>query len=313
MMYDSLSLATKNDININTISKNKDNDSTLSIYIRIIFGFISLVFIAAIILKVHNGLNQQQYPYDLKMKSSSLPELSITIGASNEYGNFSAPYPWLSDNTVLVEPYKTSTLTVTSDNDIMTLLTFDWNVQINDQGLIQSVRGNNVNFEFTSTGIFEMNITVTDDSGEFVGLYNFIAICKYVKRELRSLTTDDRERFLDAAAMIWAYSTEEGREIYGEKFTGIDSFVAIHMNSSNHIMCDSYHEGSGFLSHHLALSNSFDASLRAIDPSVTLPYWYVKTLLFAIFSDYLSHSLISLHYIQPSIDPTHHTQSGTSQ
>ena len=45
------------------------------------------------------------------------------------------------------------------------------------------------------------------------------------------------------------------------------------MNSSNDIMCDSYHEGSGFLTHHLALSNAFDASLRSIDPSVTLPYW----------------------------------------
>ena len=32
-------------------------------------------------------------------------------------------------------------------------------------------------------------------------------------------------------------------------------------------------EGSGFLTHHLALTNTFEASLRAIDPSVTLPYW----------------------------------------
>lgn len=31
--------------------------------------------------------------------------------------------------------------------------------------------------------------------------------------------------------------------------------------------------GSGFLTHHLALTNTFEASLRSIDPSVTLPYW----------------------------------------
>jgi Common central domain of tyrosinase len=31
--------------------------------------------------------------------------------------------------------------------------------------------------------------------------------------------------------------------------------------------------GSGFLTHHLALTNSFESSLRAVDPSVTLPYW----------------------------------------
>jgi hypothetical protein len=29
----------------------------------------------------------------------------------------------------------------------------------------------------------------------------------------------------------------------------------------------------GFLTHHLALTLSFDASLRAVDPSVILPYW----------------------------------------
>ena len=29
----------------------------------------------------------------------------------------------------------------------------------------------------------------------------------------------------------------------------------------------------GFLTHHLALTNSFEASLRSVDPSVTLPYW----------------------------------------
>lgn len=31
--------------------------------------------------------------------------------------------------------------------------------------------------------------------------------------------------------------------------------------------------GTGFLTRHLALTNAFESSLRAIDPSVTLPYW----------------------------------------
>jgi hypothetical protein len=38
-------------------------------------------------------------------------------------------------------------------------------------------------------------------------------------------------------------------------------------------MCDGFHDGSGFISHHLALGNSFEASIRSIDPKVTVPYW----------------------------------------
>lgn len=76
------------------------------------------------------------------------------------------------------------------------------------------------------------------------------------------MSLDDREKFLEAAATIWKYSTEDGQLIYGEKFTGIDTFLEIHLNSSNDIMCDSYHEGSGFFSHHIAISNAFDAALH---------------------------------------------------
>ena len=50
-------------------------------------------------------------------------------------------------------------------------------------------------------------------------------------------------------------------------------YTSLHITQSNDIMCDSWHEGSGFLMHHLAMTTSFDAAMRAVDPSVTLPYW----------------------------------------
>jgi hypothetical protein len=34
-----------------------------------------------------------------------------------------------------------------------------------------------------------------------------------------------------------------------------------------------WHEGTGFLTHHLALTLSFEAALRAVNPEVTTPYW----------------------------------------
>ena len=95
-----------------------------------------------------------------------------------------------------------------------------------------------------------------------------------VKRELRNLNDEDREMYLDTAAMIWATPTSEGRKKYGDSYTGMDTFVQVHADSATgDIKCDQWHEGTGFLTHHLALSLSFEASLRAVNPKVTMPYW----------------------------------------
>lgn len=61
---------------------------------------------------------------------------------------------------------------------------------------------------------------------------------------------------------------------YGDTFTGIDRYVYIHAReASGSLTCDKWHEGSGFLTHHLALATSFDLSLQTIDKRVTSPYW----------------------------------------
>ena len=44
---------------------------------------------------------------------------------------------------------------------------------------------------------------------------------RYVKREIRSLTVGDREKFLDAAYAIWNYNQKDGVSKYGPKFTSI--------------------------------------------------------------------------------------------
>ena len=42
---------------------------------------------------------------------------------------------------------------------------------------------------------------------------------------------------------------------------------------SNDIMCDAFHDGSGFLTHHLALTIGVEAAIRSVNPAVTMPYW----------------------------------------
>ena len=95
-----------------------------------------------------------------------------------------------------------------------------------------------------------------------------------MKRELRELNKHDREAFLDAAITLWKTPTLEGRQLYGSSFTGMDKFVQVHADSATgDVQCDHWHEGTGFLTHHLALSLSFEAALRAVNPAVTTPYW----------------------------------------
>jgi Common central domain of tyrosinase len=74
-------------------------------------------------------------------------------------------------------------------------------------------------------------------------------------------------------ATLWTTGQDKGQAKYGPKFTNIDIFVAAHSMASNDIMCDKFHDGSGFLTHHFALTNSFEAAIRSVDPSVTIPYW----------------------------------------
>lgn len=44
-------------------------------------------------------------------------------------------------------------------------------------------------------------------------------------------------------------------------------------SATGDVQCDMWHEGTGFVTHHLALSLSFEASIRAVNPEVTTPYW----------------------------------------
>jgi hypothetical protein len=56
---------------------------------------------------------------------------AMNLIASNEYGTFKAPYPWMTDvpGTQLVEPYKTTTLTLTGTAVDSGLYSFAWIIE----------------------------------------------------------------------------------------------------------------------------------------------------------------------------------------
>ena len=55
---------------------------------------------------------------------------TLTMTASNEYGIFLGPYPWMTQTvgTQLVEPYKNTTLTLSGSSVASGLYVFSWNI-----------------------------------------------------------------------------------------------------------------------------------------------------------------------------------------
>ena len=205
----------------------------------------------------------------------------LGIVATNEYGQFNqkAYYPWMNEvpGTQLVEPYKETALTVVGSLVNGGRYTYTWTIEnFNEDGTAFVKAGKfqtTQKVTFTRTGKYTLVVEALDTQGSTVASFTTRLVCKYVKRELRSLTETDKERFLKAAKTLWETNSNKGVSLYGEKYMSIERLVDIHSLASNDVMCDGFHEGSGFLTHHLALTNSFEASLRAVDPSVTLPYW----------------------------------------
>ena len=53
-------------------------------------------------------------------------------------------------------------------------------------------------------------------------------LCLYVRREIRSLRSDDLTSFLDASHVLWEYGDSEGRQRFGEDFKTNSFLLGFH-------------------------------------------------------------------------------------
>lgn len=95
-----------------------------------------------------------------------------------------------------------------------------------------------------------------------------MATVKYVRREIRSLTVDDREAYFEAVGMIFTLSMEEGQALYGKKFSSHDAFTGLHDSTKY-----KYHDNLNFLTSHPAMQIRYEGALQAVNKEVALPYW----------------------------------------
>jgi hypothetical protein len=87
---------------------------------------------------------------------------------------------------------------------------------------------------------------------------------------------------MEAMHTLYVVSVEDGIAQYGEEYQAIDYFVSKHLSNSvpdkHH---DYMHDGMGFLTQHISITNEFEMAIQVVNPAVSMPYWdftqdYVK-------------------------------------
>ena len=96
-----------------------------------------------------------------------------------------------------------------------------------------------------------------------------------IRRNLRSLTQPERDRFFTALNTMKTTSTPLGQARYGPGFLSYDNLVMNHMNSTWRSPVRNFtKDGHGFLLYHRLMTWEFEVILNLIDPAIdAIPYW----------------------------------------
>lgn len=256
-----------------------DGQESRSTYICGVLPIIAVLFMAASTIMLAYSRNATKnsiegFGTDVNQDGVS-PTLSI-LAISNEYGMQNAtamlPYTFLVDS-FLVEPYKESVITLTGQK---TGCSYGWsfaNKGDTDFYLGGVSLDGKVTVTLNSVGhyIFTVAESCTDTPDYEEQLTTSIWV-KYVRRELSSLTDDDREAFLDAFHTLWTLSTTDGMALYGDRFKSVNYFATLHNDGGGNAACDEFHGGLGFLNNHIYLSAYLEQSLQLVNPAVALHY-----------------------------------------
>lgn len=232
---------------------------------------------------------QPTFTYKILDFEDGLNPLDISVSSYyiNKLGPIGELYGWLGENEAIVDVYKDFTLSasLSSVEDVQKQQPTaaaqeggqeagqdrpDASDEHDYEWLIngQAYSGPEVTLQVEELGSFEVQLT-----DKVTGLSASKTIhAKYVRREIRELSDDDRNSFLDTLKKLYLVEPDEAAT-YGEAFTTIKDLVNNHLNGAAARDCDHLHDGMGFLASHSGMTNMLEVSLQMIDPSVTIPYW----------------------------------------
>jgi hypothetical protein len=193
--------------------------------------------------------------------------------------------PW----DALAEPYKkqlfsVDSLTVSDKTMDLSNYIVSWNIDN------QYFYGNEQFLMLNNTGAYDATVSISSKSSNTnspVYTYGFNLAVKYVRREIRSLTDEDRETFFSALEVLYSLSETEGQRLYGSKFHNAEYFSYKHLTGAGTTDCDHWHDGAGIITHHMAFTLEFEQSLQSINPAIANPYWEygMDTYLYDHWSD----------------------------
>ncbi|CAM9966090.1 unnamed protein product, partial [Ectocarpus fasciculatus] len=188
---------------------------------------------------------------------------AITFRSSNDYPPVTGS-KW--DN--IAEPYRRTTFTASSTVGNPDVDVFQWSFE---DGTV--LEGRVVKRTLKSLGQHEVSLMQIDvATGEVHRMRSHVMV-KYVRREIRQLSDEDREAFFDAMETLYRLPTAEGRALYGDEYKGINFFVQMHLDGAGVKDCDHWHDDAGIMTHHVGYTLQFEQALQVVDPSVSIPYW----------------------------------------
>lgn len=146
----------------------------------------------------------------------SITSLSQAVKVGSFNVSFENPYygvppsqsmlPW----DFLVEPHRLQTARV---EDIDTAVyTVEWTMN-ND-----TYSGAEVSLTFTSVGVQKGSVMITDTTSGMATTSEFTIAVKYIRREIRSLSEEDRLTYFGTLRMLYEINQTLGEQLYGSKY-----------------------------------------------------------------------------------------------
>ena len=199
------------------------------------------------------GPQQTTSSFDSSPSSVTVDSTVLRATISNEYtrgeaGPSALQYPWLANRTVM-EPHRE--MTVELEGTLLDTSGLDYTVTFVDlskEGTSASATAiadatispsTPATVTLVATGTYRMTVLAVDASSEaVVAEYSADIVCKYVRRELRDLLRDDRERLLKAMEITYRVPTATGRQLYGPSYQSAGEFIRAHNSMAGKRDCD---------------------------------------------------------------------------
>ena len=176
----------------------------------------------------------------------------LRASVSNEYtrgeaGPSALQYPWLANRTVM-EPHRE--MTVELEGTLLDTSGLTYTVRFDDLSAEESAAATTTTeadispsspatVTLGATGNYMMTVSALDASSEaVVAEYATEIVCKYVRRELRDLLREDRERLLKAMEITYRVPSSTGRQLYGASYQSAGEFIRAHNAMAGARECD---------------------------------------------------------------------------